>query len=553
MSMHVQPLDPVPEETAKIARKSFPKGSLAMMLRDALDGVYSDESFRHVYPKRGRGAIAPWRLAIVMVLQAIEALSDVQAAEMVRGRLDWKYALSLPIDDMGFDPSILTDFRQRLVDHQAQELLLTPILEICVQRGWIREKGKYRMDSTMVLSSARKINSVESVGESLRNALNVLAEEEPEWLITVVSPEWFDRYVHRFELQRFPKGKQAQDDMVATVGEDTWTLLKAVEHASAPKGLLGLKAISFLRKVWEQHYEVVGNHVKWRDGPVVCNTDRLITPYDEDARESKKRETEWLGYKVHLVETCSEDEKVHLITHVQTTRATVQDTEQTTILLQSLREKGYAVQEVVADSGYVSGQHLVEQRRIGCDLIGPALPDTSWQKKKGYGLEAFSLDWEAKKATCPQGKTSQQWAKGRGNRGEETVNIAFARQTCQACEARAFCTKSVKGGRTLTLFPKEVHEALQERRKQQRGEAFQKKYAIRSGIEGTLSEGVRAHGMRRSKYRGMEKTHLHMISIAAGMNIIRIYHMLEREKAGLSPRRGRSRTFFERLRGRVSA
>ena len=136
MSLQAQPLDPIPELTSRIARASFPKGTLAMQLRDALGPIYEDADFADLFPKRGRAAQAPWRLALVIVLQALENLSDRQAAEMVRARLDWKYALSLPLDDAGFDASILTDFRQRLVDHEAQDRLLEPILQVCREHKW---------------------------------------------------------------------------------------------------------------------------------------------------------------------------------------------------------------------------------------------------------------------------------------------------------------------------------------------------------------------------------------------------------------------------------
>ena len=141
MSLHAQPLEPIPDLTSRIAHASFPKGTLAMHLRDALGPIYEDTDFADLFPKRGRAAEAPWRLALVTVLQALENLSDRQAAEMVRGRLDWKYALSLPLDDEGFDASILTDFRQRLVDHEAQDRLLEPILQVCRQRGWLKAGG----------------------------------------------------------------------------------------------------------------------------------------------------------------------------------------------------------------------------------------------------------------------------------------------------------------------------------------------------------------------------------------------------------------------------
>jgi transposase len=112
MSLHAHSLDPIPNLTRRFARASFPKGTLAMHLRDALGPLYQDADFADRFPRRGRAAEAPWRLALVTVLQAVENLSDRQAAEMVRGRLDWIYTLSLPLDDPGFDASMRTDFRQ---------------------------------------------------------------------------------------------------------------------------------------------------------------------------------------------------------------------------------------------------------------------------------------------------------------------------------------------------------------------------------------------------------------------------------------------------------
>src|SRR5256712_8204215 len=179
MSLQAQPLEPIPELTSRIAHASFPKGTLAMQLRDALGPIFEDADFAQLFPKRGRAAQAPWRLALVTILQALENLPDRQAAEMVRGRLDWKYALSLPLDDTGFDASILVDFRQRLLDHGAEDLLLDPILRVCREQGWLKAGGKQRTDSTFVLANARRLSSLESVGESLRAALNELAEVEP--------------------------------------------------------------------------------------------------------------------------------------------------------------------------------------------------------------------------------------------------------------------------------------------------------------------------------------------------------------------------------------
>ncbi len=115
MSMKPHGLEPIPEETRRLVHRLSPKGTLVTQLRDALGPIYSDEQFAHLFPQRGRPAEAPWRLALVTVLQAIEGLTDRQAAAFVRTRIDWLYALALPLDDPGFDYSILTDFRQRLL------------------------------------------------------------------------------------------------------------------------------------------------------------------------------------------------------------------------------------------------------------------------------------------------------------------------------------------------------------------------------------------------------------------------------------------------------
>src|SRR5438270_2284766 len=193
MSMKPQGLEPIPEETRLLVERLCPKGTLVTQLRDALGPIYSDEHFAQLFPKRGRAAEAPWRLALVTVLQAIEGLTDRQAAQYVRTRVDWLYALGLPLDDPGFDHTVLTDFRQRLLSAQAQELLLEPILQLCRERGWLKARGKQRTDATAVLARVRALNSLESVGESMRAALNALAQQEPQWLQAHLNPEWFDR------------------------------------------------------------------------------------------------------------------------------------------------------------------------------------------------------------------------------------------------------------------------------------------------------------------------------------------------------------------------
>ncbi len=554
MSLHTQPLEPIPELTSRIAHASFPKGTLAMQLRDALGPIYEDADFADLFPKRGRAAEAPWRLALVTVLQALENLSDRQAAEMVRGRLDWKYALSLPLDDEGFDASILTDFRQRLLEHEAQERLLEPILRVCRERGWLKAGGKQRTDSTFVLANVRGLSSLESVGESLRAALNELAEVAPDWLLGMISPDWFDRYVHRFELQRLPKGEQAKEELRRQVGADSWHLLQAALDEQAPQSVRACPSLAVLRQVWHQHFERVEGRIGWRDGPAVENAERVISPYETDARASRKRDTDWVGYKVHLTETCEEDEAVHLIVQAEITPATEQDSEETMPLLDDLQARDLVPEVRLADSGYVSGEVLARHAELGIELVGPLKQEGGWQHETGYGVSAFQVDWQKQQVRCPQGHLSQNWCPGRHNRGEEVIWVRFSAVTCQACPVKELCTKREKNkGRILTLSPQPIHEARSRRRTEQATPAFQQRYGLRAGIEGTISEGVRSHGLRRARYRGQPKTQLQAKAIAAAINLVRIRQMLQRTALGLSPRPKRPLSPFAQLRSLMAA
>lgn len=549
MSMKPHGLEPIPEETRRLVQRLCPKGTMVTQLRDALGPIYSDEAFTHLFPKRGRAAQAPWRLALVTALQAIEGLTDRQAAEYVRTRVDWLYALALPLDDPGFDHTILTDFRQRLLAAEAQDLLLEPILQLCRERGWLKARGKQRTDATAVLARVRALNSLESVGESMRAALNAIAEQEPAWLQTHLDPEWFDRYVHRFELARFPKAETQRQLLREQVGQDVGQLLTALEEKQAPPSLRALPQVTLLRQVFAQHYEGEGQEIRWRDGPAVSNEERVVSPYDPEARSSRKRDTVWLGYKVHLTETCDQDPHCpHLITHVETTPATLADSEVLAPIQEHLRAKHLSPAEHYVDQGYPSGSQLVRQASLGTQIIGPVGQDPSWQEREqsGYAVSDFVLDWQAQVATCPQGQQSRRWATQVDRRQQQTVAIRFSATTCRDCPVRALCTRG-QGGRSLTLTPPEVHAALVERRQVQRTPAFVQQYGRRAGIEGTIAQAVRTTRLRRTPYEGQGKTHLHHVAIAAGLNLKRMVVHVHAQSLGKSTRPARPKSPFARL------
>ena len=301
MSMRPKPIGPVPEDTARVARAAFPKGNPYMHMRDVLGTIYADEDFAELFEVRGRPAIAPWRLALVTLMQFSEGLSDRQAAEAVRARIDWKYALGLRLSDPGFNFSVLSEFRSRLLEGGKQRLLLEELLEECKERGYLKARGSQRTDSTHVLGALRVLSKWERTAETLRAALNAVASAAPEWLTEHADPEWFERYGRRIEDQRLPKGKEARTQYLKTVGADGMRLLAYLDAPYAPQSLGKLSEVEILRQVWEQYYEISDGRIRVLDPKEMPEGARRIeSPYEVEARYSTKRSMGWVGYKVHL-------------------------------------------------------------------------------------------------------------------------------------------------------------------------------------------------------------------------------------------------------------
>jgi transposase len=549
MSMKPHEVEPIPQETARIAWKAFPKGSPIMHLRDSLGPIYEDQQFADLFPKRGRGAQEPWRLALITIFQAMEGLTDRQAAQMVIARIDWKYALSLPLDDEGFDFSVLTDFRQRLLEHGAEERLLEAILAIARQRGWLGAGGKQRTDSTHVVAAVRNLHRLETVGETMRAVLEELAEQAPGWLVSVMDGEWLDRYVHRFELSRFPKAQSQRDALTQQVGEDVSRLLHALQESSTPASVRDLPMVAALTTVFWQHYEQQNGRICWRAGPACKAEDGIISPYDQEARFSCKRETRWLGYKVHLTETCDQREEApHLITDVHTTMATTTDSTELAPILHELRKRGDGPSEQYVDQGYTSGETLVSQQEQGTQIIGPVASGSSWQKRTQGGIQVqdFEVNWQEQVARCPEGKSSRRWSVREDRRGKPVVAIQFAASDCAVCPLVSQCTSSSRG-RTLHLTPQPSHQLLEQRRQHQSQADFQQKYALRAGVEGTIAQGVHM-GLRQSRYRGLAKTHLGHVAVAAACNLVRIQQYEQRLRNGKPARPPRPRSSLAALR-----
>ena len=429
--MCVQPAswpEPDPQIAAAIAAKYPGKRPrpLAVLIRDRLGEWLHDEDFAAAFGTRGRPGWSPSRLALVTVLQRAENLTDRPAAEAVRTRIDWQYLLGLGLDDPGFDHTVLSEFRTRVAEAGLEQAVLDALLERLTADGLVKAGGKQRTDSTHVVAAVAALNRLALAGESVRAALEALTAAHPDWVAQrICVSDWARRYGTPMTSWRPPAPKAKQDELAIAYARDGYALLEAVYDPSSPGWLREIPAVDVLRLVLLQNYtrvicadgrEVVRRREKEPEGDgLPPGHMRIASPYDADARWGVKREEFWLGYKLHVSETCDDPPPCtcrpaadgtgagarghdadcarlvfpNLITHAGTTDATVTDSQMTAVIDDELAGKKLAPGRHYLDSGYLSAALVVsEQARHGIALIGPLLADTSAQARAGPATPA---------------------------------------------------------------------------------------------------------------------------------------------------------------------
>lgn len=521
MSLKPQSIPPIPDLTVKVARAAFRKGNPYMQMRDTLGTFFTDDQFTQLYPADGQPAYSPWRLALVSVMQFAENLTDRQAADAVRSRIDWKYALSLELTDEGFDFSVLSEFRQRLLDHEAGTQLLDQMLGQFQEMGLLN-KTRQRTDSTQVIAAVRDLNRLEFVGRTLQQALDAIARVAPIWIQEWVSPDWFQRYSQPIKEYRLPQKASERTALTLQIGADGLALLNTLYfHPNTPTYLRELEAIEILRQVWLQQYVLIDDQLRQRERGEMPPAARLLqSPFDLDVRFSRKLSQTWVGYKVHVTETCNDDNP-NLISHVLVRNATEQDVDVVEIIHQKLQSKDLLPDIHLVDRGYTSAPLLYDsQRDFGVNLFGPVVEKQVWQHQTGYDASAFTINWEHRTVTCPEGHVSNRWTMRDHRRDHQLTRVKFKRVDCEPCPVHDFCTRHKR--RTLSFHEEGLFKMVQQRKIDQHTSQWHDIYGKRSGIEGTISQGVFALGARRTRYKGQEKTQLQFVLTATAINLTRV-------------------------------
>lgn len=506
----------VPTDTAALGQKLFREEHPYRMLGDRFDQLLPEENaFRGLYCETGRGAIPPLLMALVSVFQFLEKVPDRQAAEMVISRIDWKYALHLPLTYAGFHFTDLYAFRVRLYEHHEERRLFERVLQKLKEMGLIKTRGKMRTDSSHVLGVVQRLTQLELVRETLRVALRASREVAGQWVEQSLPPSFCEAYAVR--ASEYGMSSEEVQAQLLQTGKDGYWFLGQVDQ-SAPEVVRGLAEIGVLRTVLQQQFP---------RGPTQppakrpSGHDVIETPHEVEARRATKRGRSWIGYKMQVTETCDED-KPHLIVDLEPTGALDNDSPELPNIQARLQAQDTLPSEQQVDQGYMSGEYLVKSAKLGINLMGVPLDDT--QAPAGFQQNDFRIDPEHQQATCPAGQTSRVWSEKKSKEGEPPLTlIRFDAKTCQACIYFGQCTTSCQG-RSLTLHP--YREALEARRAEAKTEAFRARLHLRAGIEATISELVRGHGMRHSRYRGQGKLRLQGYFTAVAVNLKRALRWL---------------------------
>jgi transposase len=519
MSMQTPFAAEIPEETRRLVEPLLAADSVYQLVGNQIEQIISDEDFLDMYAVEGRPAVNPMVLALVSIFQFLEKLPDRLAAEAVVMRLDWKYALRQELTWTGFHYSDLCNFRKRLLEHGREWVVFERLVAYLRERGYIRGRGKQRTDATKILGYVARLSRLELVWETIRLALGALMRADVSWVGKHVPVSFVDSYsLRRWD---FRVGEAKIQQRMREAGQEGYWLLEQVEGHWRDE-LKALVEIEQLRRVLgEQFTRGEDGETKPRP-PGQAKGDVITNPHDPEVRYGYKGGQGWVGYKLQVTETA--DEGPRFLTDVEIVPAMRQDNQSLAAIQDRLVERGIPPGKQYVDQAYMSGYHIADSLSKGIDLRG-YVREGNLSKPERFRLRDFKIDIEQRQVICPAGKKQAKWVQARRGVNKLTAyHVQFGPQ-CQLCPhfGPGLCTDKPKG-RHLGINIH--HDLIQARRLEADTEAFRQEMHIRAGIEGTVSEMVRSHGLRRPRYRGTRKNQLQALFGAAAVNLKRLAHCL---------------------------
>lgn len=484
-----------------------------LKLRPRMEAMYCLEN--------GRPAEEPVRMTGVTILQFMERLPDRQAAEACTWDGRWKLALHMEVDEAGFHPTTLVKFRDRLVHHGLERLGFEGVLHAMQEAGYLPKKTRQRLDSSHVIGLVSRMSRLECIRETLRLALEALERIEALARPQVWSV-WWERYVEsKLDYQAGAAQLRAKMEQVGVDVRDLLRWVKGQADAGAVQ-----EALDLLGRVYEENFEETSGEVV--DQRRAQPPGAVHNPHDPEAQWSTKntiKDKSWVGYKVQVAETVEEEPRGvkeptrSVITAVVTQEAIASDKAAVPVVEEEWKATGQEKpSELYVDAGYTSGFEVVRVEAEGRELKGPMAPAPT--KEGRISSEAFNVSITERRAVCPAGQTSTNCSRLEEQKtGVVTYRFEWNKGLCGDCPECARCLGPGQSHRTLVVG--EHHDRIQARRLEQKTAAFRTDMKHRNGIEGTISELVRGHGLRRCWYRGLRKARLQNCFIGAACNIKR--------------------------------
>lgn len=468
-------------------------------------------------PDRGRPAENPVRMLAVSLLQFCERLPDRQAAEACQFDIRWKLALHMKLEDPAFHPTLLTKFRNRLLEHSLERLAFDVCLDMLVEKRWIRRGNSQRLDSTHVHGLIAGMSRLDCARISLKKAL--IALEGAPYPAESWNAMWEEYVLGKIDFKSSLETLKKKTREVGLAIAEVLDFFRNSPEMEFPE-------MKLLVRVFNENYELdeVGS---WRQKPK-SQPGAVQNPHDPEAKwctKSTTKDKSWIGYKVQVGETVSE--KAHpkneptsnFITAIVTQTATGSDESGMEMVLGQLDENDLGRPErLYVDGAYVSGEKLAEAEKNGCELRGPAPPPGGRQELTS---DHFKVDIEGRRATCPAGHASTNCSRlAEESTGNVSYRIEWNQALCRECPCAPKCIGKNQNHRTLAV--REFHMHLQKRRDEMTTWEFKEEMHRRNGIEGTQSELVRGYGMRKARYRGLAHVRMQNYFIGTACNVKRL-------------------------------
>ncbi|MFH1094320.1 MAG: IS1182 family transposase [Candidatus Omnitrophota bacterium] len=506
-------------DTDYLCSRLIPENNFYRKFREIVEPLLKDEVFSSMYSAdNGRPAISPALLSMATILQFYRNLTDREMERACMYDLEIKYALRLRVDDRPFDHSSLGDFRKRLLAHGKEKEIFDRILNKLVESGLIKRNEIQRIDATHVIADVAVPTMITLVKKCTREVLKSLKGQQKHIYKTLESKVDLEKYT-RETVNKTDAGKEDVEKRkikLLEVVTDAREVLKSVSKMNASRVLR--KKVDLLKRIMQENLieDENGHPVEMENKKKPKNI--LVSPIDEDARYGAKSKTKrFVGYKANITESVEN----RIITNIKAMGGNRRDGDDMVEMVKEQKRYGLSPMKIVGDTAYSDGKYRQELKEENVQVVAP-LRISNGQTKDVFPKRMFKYDEQSQKLTCPQRvQTEASWMDSQ----KQIKVFHFPMSVCQSCKVFRKCTKSKEGRRTVGISM--VNTELREAESYNQTEEFKNDMKLRPMVEGKLSELVRYHGMRRSRYRGLGKLNLQCYFTATAVNIKRWFKLLE--------------------------